>query len=273
MWSVRHCVKKPLFNLSLQFKRVATTCRPKANGFTLVELLVVLSIIVILSLVALPAIQSLQKAGGFTQAVYDISDSFNLSRSYAIAENTYVYVGLVELDRTKDLSVNPQVPGLGRVAMASVATKDGTNGFSGGAWGGTSANLALIRQPQVFDFLHLADDIPATAVGNMARPATPANSLNYAASIASFATTPFSIPLGAAAGGKYNFTSSIGYNSQGSLFLINNGVATSPPQWIEIDLQPVSGNVAPQPPADANVGNQAALLIDGVTGAATVYRP
>jgi prepilin-type N-terminal cleavage/methylation domain-containing protein len=282
------CVPRRLFNLEARLKRtvkseeasrIVTTCRSAISGFTLTELMVVLGIMAILTLVALPAIESLIKAGGFTKAVYDMSDSLNLSRSYAMAQNTYVYVGLAEFDRTQDISVSPQIAGgLGRVAMASVATKDGTSDVT--TWTGTSTDLVLLRQPQVFDFLHLSDNIPVAATGNMARPATPTNSLNYAANNASFSgATTFSVPLGGAAGGKYTFTSSIGYNSQGGLFLASKDPATGTitsvpsPQWVEIDLQPVSGNIPPPKIGDANVGNQAALLIDGVTGAATVYRP
>ena len=98
--------------------------RYQVRGFTLVELLVVIAIIVLLSFLAIPAIQSLGKAGGFTKGVYDMADSLNLARSYAVAQNTYVYVGLTEVDVTQSPSASPQVnSGIGgRVILAAVSS-------------------------------------------------------------------------------------------------------------------------------------------------------
>jgi prepilin-type N-terminal cleavage/methylation domain-containing protein len=233
-------------------------------GFTLVELLVVIAIIAILTVLALPAIQGLQKGGSFTQSVYSISDSFNLARSYALANNTYVYVGLTEVDRTQSAATLPQAAGLGRVVMACVASKDGTN---------STANLSQIRPTQIFDFLHIAAS--ASTTGNMARPAnltaTGADIYNLGGQYLTATPSPtFSVPIGSTA--KYNFTTAgtttgswvITINSQGNI--LPNGTQH---QWLEIDLQPMKGNAAPT----AAQGNQAALVIDGVTGAVTVYRP
>jgi prepilin-type N-terminal cleavage/methylation domain-containing protein len=252
-------------------KRI-TTLREVQNGFTLVELLTVISIASILAILSLPAVQGLQKAGSFNKAVYTMADSLQFARSYAMSQNTYVYVGLTEVARSQDPGVNPQTAGVGRVAMSIVATRDGVSDAA--TWStaaATGGNIIQVRPVQTFDFLHISTNpFPAATTGNMARllNVTPAN----ISSITSVTpTTPFSLPLGSAVGsGKYNFNNLgvICFNPQGEVLM--NGSAV---QWLEIDIQPMVGMVTPPTVTNANQGNQAALVVDGVAGAVTVYRP
>jgi len=245
-------------------------------GFTLIELLVVMAIIALLSFILIPALAGLQKAGSFTKNVYDLSDTVNFARSSAMGGNTYVYLGLTELDRTQSPGANPQQAGLGEVALAAVSTTDGTSDTttSNDATTWTSyngSNLTLLRPVQIFDFLYIAPQLPAATSGGMGRPQGVDN-LKAGGTLfpaTAFSTTPFSVPLGTSTtGGKYNFTSAIPFSPQGSIVL--NGTAA---QWIEIDLQPYQGGAAPVEPTSATQGNQAALMIDGATGSITVYRP
>jgi len=266
-------------------KRISTS-RPIANlpreikgGFTLVELLAVLAIAAILAVLTTPAIQSLLKAGTFTKSVYAMADSLNLARTYAMANNTYVYVGLTEVDNTKPIQTNPQVAGTGRVALAIVATKDGTNDSTLLTTNyGTGTFLTQVRQVQAFDFVHIVytANAPLTTTvgtGNMVRPTNITTALLTQMKMPATAvpTTPFSIPLGSSLGsGKYNFynntsTQILCFNPQGGVLLSGAAVL-----WLEIDLQPMRGTVKP---TTANEPNRAALLIDGVTGSITVYRP
>jgi prepilin-type N-terminal cleavage/methylation domain-containing protein len=254
----------------------------RRRGFTLVEMLTVVSIAAILALLSVPALQGLQTAGGFDKSLYALADSLNLARSYAVANNTYVYVGLTEVNRTQDPGAIPQVAGSGRVALSIVATSDGTSDYSSSnssvwtsAGNGTGANLTQVRQVQTFDGFHIASTaFPTATTGNMARPSnvetTPA-----LLPAANGPVTPFAVPLGAdvtTSGGKYNFNNTnsevICFNPQGGALL--NGSAV---QWLEIDVQPMLGTVAPAVPTNVNQGNQAALIVDGVTGAVSVYRP
>src|ERR1700678_1134106 len=103
-----------------------------SRGFTLMEMLTVISIAAILAVLTVPAMQGLQTAGGFDKSVYAMADSLNLARSYAMANNTYVYEGLTEVDRTQNPLAVPQVVGngMGRVALSIVATTDGTSDYS-----------------------------------------------------------------------------------------------------------------------------------------------
>jgi Tfp pilus assembly protein FimT len=245
-------------------------------------MLTVISITAILAVLSMPALQGVQSAGGFDKSVYALADSLNLARSYAVANNTYVYVGLTEVNRMQNPGAIPQVIGSGRVALSIVATTDGTSDYSSSsssvwtsAGNGTGANLTQVRQVQTFDGFHIASTaFPTATTGNMARPSNvePTPALLPAASAP---VTPFSIPLGAnvtTSSGKYNFNNTnseiICFNPQGGILL--NGSAV---QWLELDVQPMLGTVAPNTPSNVNKGNQAALIVDGVTGAVNVYRP
>jgi prepilin-type N-terminal cleavage/methylation domain-containing protein len=260
----------PKFHPAIPMK-IRTLSTKKKGGFTLVELLTVLSITAILAVLTVPAIQGLQSAGGFNKSVYAMADSLNLARSYAFANNTYVYVGLTEVDRTQNPLASPQNPGVGRVALSVVATTDGTSDV--GSFSTTGTNLTQVRQIQTFDFFHVASTVfPTVTTGNMARPAN-VSTTPALIPAASAPGTPFSLPLGSTSGsGKYNFTNThtqvICFNPQGGVLL--NGTAV---QWLEIDVQPMVGTVTPAAPANVNKGNQAAVIIDGVTGAVNVYRP
>ncbi|HEX4140043.1 MAG TPA: prepilin-type N-terminal cleavage/methylation domain-containing protein [Candidatus Methylacidiphilales bacterium] len=255
-----------------------TSSHKGQKGFTLIEMLTVITIAAVLAILSVPAVQGLGKAQNFDQSVYSFADALNLARSYAMANNTYVYVGLTELDCTQSLLSSPQNPGVGRVAMSIVATKDGTSDAS--SWSTSGANLTQVRQVQNFNFFHIAatsSSTPflSTGTGNMARPSNiSANLVTLMAMPASAApATAYSLPLGSASGGgKYNFsntnTQMICFNPQGGV-LLNGGSV----QWLEIDVQPMNGPVAPAAPTNVNAANLAALVVDGVTGSVTVYRP
>ncbi len=67
------------------------------QGFTLVELLVVISIIVLISAMAGPAIQALSGAGTINKSVNDLSRTLQLARTYAIANHAHVLVAFSPL--------------------------------------------------------------------------------------------------------------------------------------------------------------------------------
>jgi len=249
-----------------------------SESFTLIEMLVVIAVAAILAVLALPALTGLQTAGGFNQSVYAIADLLNLARSYALANNTYVYVGLTEVDRTVSTTTVPQTSITaataattgGRVALAIVASEDGTNNYNTTTGTLTPSNLIQVRPIQVFDFLHIYTGAGATGVwastGSMTR--TTGATVTYTGSVSS-TTVPvptFFMPLNGTA--KYNFTAAyssvIMINPQGGLLL--NG---SQKQRLEIDFQPFVGTVA----TTATQLNVAAVVLDGISGAAIVYRP
>jgi prepilin-type N-terminal cleavage/methylation domain-containing protein len=232
-------------------------------AFTLIELMVVMAIMGTLALIGIMAFQGLQNANRFSRNVYQLADEIKLARSYSVANDTYAYLGVTETDQTQNPGSTPQVAGIGRVDVGLVATKDGTN-FDSTNY--NSSDLVLVRPTASLDMIHIDASLPPATSGGMARPS---NNVNNLESEATLFATAFSLPLGSNQGaGKYNFVRSIPFNPQGTITV--NGSAV---QYVEIDLVPCVGATVPSSPASANQGDQAAIIVDGATGAITVYRP
>src|SRR5258708_18589762 len=82
---------------SLRLRRSDSIKRSR-EAFTLVELLVVLAIIAILSALAIPALQGLSGSKQFSSQLNDIAGILEQARSYATAQNTYVWVAFYPYD-------------------------------------------------------------------------------------------------------------------------------------------------------------------------------
>src|SRR5260370_37523186 len=103
-----------------------------SHGFTLLELLVVIAIIAVLSVLVAPAFTTIKGATDVTTAAYTISDTLQQARTYAIANNTYVWLGFYEENETATSPASQQPPytGVGKVLMAAVFSTDGTSIFA-----------------------------------------------------------------------------------------------------------------------------------------------
>jgi len=100
-------------------------------GFTLVELFSVLGTIAILLVLIRPAFTYIKGGIDVTGAAYTIKGVLDTARTYAKANNTYVWVGFYEEDVSTPSPVqapDPRCTGcVGRVVMSIVASKNGTN--------------------------------------------------------------------------------------------------------------------------------------------------
>jgi prepilin-type N-terminal cleavage/methylation domain-containing protein len=257
--------------------------RAARQGFTLVELLVVIGIIAILSSAASTAISSIKSASDFNSAVTQVSSVLEEARAYAMAKNTYVFVGFSEVDAAQSPQANPQQAGTGKVVVVAVASKDGTRGFDinsaspDQSWSQNYAaggNLMLVSRPisiSNVDFMDpkLASSSLLASTGAMERPAVTSSNDNISNGASSTASdTPLSFPLGnALSSGTYNFTHVIYFDPQGTARIqYVAGSALDP--YLEIDLEPVHGNAVPaSTPSDL-----AAIQVNGVSGAVHIYR-
>ncbi|MEI6491033.1 MAG: prepilin-type N-terminal cleavage/methylation domain-containing protein [Verrucomicrobiota bacterium] len=250
------------------------------RGFSLIELLVVIAILAILGAVAIPAMNSIKGASNVTKAAYDIAGTLEQARAYAMANNTYVFVGIAEVDSSVDASVKPQVATAdptvgGRVAVAVVASKDGTRGYDvtmnslpTPAWSDTnlSSNLVAIGKLQRFENIHLAPKFSTIPNGGGTTRPTVSSSFYQIGNSACTSVTPFDWPIGSATGlGQYSFQKVVNFDPQGIARIQSKNNSDSIAQYMDIGLQQTRG---------ANLStNVAAIQIDCMSGTTRIYRP
>jgi Tfp pilus assembly protein FimT len=253
-------------------------------------MLAVMAIMITMVALVVPAMIGINTSSNFTTTAYNIQSIIDQARAYAMGGNTYAWVGIAEENVSFGASQNPQVPGPGRIAVAVVTCNDGTRGYDATktslpnpAW--TNYNngnsFTALGKLQHFENVHLADfGATPPATGGMARPAIPDPPSGYPnyrlgnASAAANCVTPFDWPPGSALNaGQYSFKIVINFDPQGVARIQGAGNTNTVPQYMEIDLQPTHGNVVPAVPANQNAGNQAAIQINGMTGATHLYRP
>src|SRR5438874_13036544 len=88
------------------------------NAFTLVELLIVIGIIGVLLVLIAPAFTTMKGGTDVTSAAYTIKGVLDTARTYAKANNTYVWVGFYEENVENAASPNLSAPSIGRVIMS-----------------------------------------------------------------------------------------------------------------------------------------------------------
>lgn len=254
------------------------TRRGGRKAFTLVEMMVVISIVGILSAIASTAISSVESAGDFSEGINQITGVLNQARAYAMAKNTFVYVGFTEVDATQPVQANPPTAGNGRVVVVAMASRDGSRGFDasnsnpGSSWTSNynaGSDFMLISKPVYVNNLHLASQVDASS-GNMARPALSSAS-DLISGSSTQTETPLTFPLGAPlSSGQYNFNRVVYFDPQGTPHVqLATTVSGEIDPYLELDLQPTHGNVIPTSAA----ANVAAIQVDGMTGSLRVYRP
>ena len=245
-----------MINNASSLQKISSFRNVRSSGFSLVE---VISVMAIMSLIAvsMPAvIGAFTSAGKLTQSASDISSAMEHARAYAMAKNTYVYVGIQEIDGVNATASN----GVGKVAVVTVASLDGTRPYTTGAL--KASNIATIAKPQYFTNTHIATAASLTNGSNMT--SRPTASIDLGGSSAS---TTFQYPVTGTA--QLSFTKVVEFDPQG-VARVQTGTSFNPSvqAYIELPLVPAHGNAAV-----ANISNQAAVQVDGITGAVSVYRP
>ena len=293
----------PLF---LQQCRVQPVCpaRTVRGGFTLVEMLAVLGVIAVITALVVPAVTGINGSNNLTKATYDVASALEMARTYALANNTYVWVGLFEEDGAQS-SPNPTATNNGgRIILSVVASKDGTRydatattppGPFGSPNGSNPVALIQVNKIIKVENVHMAAvNDPNGVANNPARPAVPvayqtgdagASPNNTTGPFAQTTLSPtgnqttFTYPAPTSATNpvaspQYTFTKIIEFNPQGEASKIteNTYAGAGPQSFLEIALQPVHGNLVD--PRYAGTKNAAsAIQIEGLTGQTKVYRP
>jgi prepilin-type N-terminal cleavage/methylation domain-containing protein len=128
-------------------------------AFTLLELLVVITIIALLMVLVAPALNTIKGGSDATAVAYTIRGLLEQARTYAKANNTYAWVGFFE-ELNSISSTNPATAGLGRIVICTVASRDGTKVYSSVAspaadMDGSGARLSQIGKLVKLDNFHL----------------------------------------------------------------------------------------------------------------------
>jgi prepilin-type N-terminal cleavage/methylation domain-containing protein len=225
----------------------------KRGGFSLVELLVVISIIALLTAVGGPALSALTSSGGANQNISQLSGILEQAREYAVSQNTYVWVAFYTPTVTT---------GFKQVSVAVIASTDGTDpattSWQQNSYGTVpSSNLSLINRVVTLKQISLQ---LAGAFALPSLPGLPGQGVRDPDnSIASYATGFFSIQLPGTSTPTM-FTQAIEFTPSGQA---RNG--GGPVDVIDVDLQPQKGTVN-------DPKNVAVLRVNGLTGETAVYR-
>jgi type II secretory pathway pseudopilin PulG len=268
--------------------------RRQGAGFTLIELLLVIAIIMLMMGLLVPAFNSLKGSRTLAQTAFEISGALEQARSYAMSRNTYVWVGFFEEDIANPSPASPRAPGIGRVIVSVIASKDGMrykdttvdaskpSAFDNSISPRPADNPATVVQLGKllkFDNIHLAglnaNDSSANIPPRPAVPGeyqigdtSPASNPDFSKHPPGFGSTPvtnpttFNYPLTGPA--QYQFSKIIEFSPRGEAVKI----VDLPVPWMEVALQRTHGNIP-----DAANPDKVAIQIAGTTGEVKVYRP
>ena len=239
----------------------ASTLQPRA-GFTLLELLIVVGIIALLMVLIAPAFTTIKSGTDVTSSAYTIKGVLDTARTYAKANNTYVWVGFYEEDVSQP-STNPPTPGNGRLIMSIVASKDGTNVATTNPIDRTK--LIQVGKLTKIDNVHLATFPDATATPPPTsfdtRPPVTFGGTQYTLAGLPDSTTPFQYPL--AGTPQYSFVKAVQLSPRGEARINNTALQRA----AEIGLRQTHGTTV-----DTNSPNVVAVQFNGFAGDVKIYR-
>jgi len=270
----------------------------KMAAFSLIELLMVITIIIVMMTFLVPAFNGIQGGRDVTKAAYDIAGDLEQARTYAMANNTYVWVGFYEEDGSQ-LSTNPAKAGTGRLVMSVVASQNGerysdstVNASTPAAFGtgapSNTVNLVQISKLIKVSNVHagtLNDGLSSNSLNNPKRPPVqPAYQVGDTTfgghvNAPSLNPTSFTYPLaiaGSTQTPQYTFTKIIEFNPQGEASKIVENVFTGPgPQdRMEIAFQPTHGSSLDARYTGINSTKAGAVVqVEGITGQVQMFKP
>jgi len=241
-----------------------------------------MGIIAILLVIMAPAFTTLKSGADVTSAADTVKGVLDQARTYAMANDTYTWVGFFEEDVSTG-STNPATAGTGRIVMSIVASTDGTIIYDPK----TPAKIATTRLIQVgkltkIENVHLASftDTPLGTGSTFAtRPnVTPISTYRIGSTTPTNSLTPFQYPVGnPEPAAQYTFVKAVQFSSKGEARIDNstvdvNNIEVYPLQAAaEIGMVPTHSTTL----ANANpnlVPNRVAIQFTGAGGDVTIYR-
>jgi prepilin-type N-terminal cleavage/methylation domain-containing protein len=231
--------------------------RRRSFGFTLLELLIVVSIIGLLLVLIAPAFTTIKGGTDVTSAAYTIKGVLDNARTYAKANNTYTWVGFWG-------SIGSNVTG--SVALSVVASKDGTDlGTSVNQPPGNRVDMTTLVTP-----VGKVTRLDNAHIGDTGTPTDNGTEFESRASVDSY------YRINAAGMSDYYFTEQgtqfdywIRFSPRGEAVV--KGGATQITQYAEIGLLPTHGTTLAATINPAS-GNLVAIQISGLGGNVRIYR-
>ena len=245
-----------------------------------------MGIIVLLTVLVVPALTNLKGAGDITTAAETITGTLAQARTYAMANNTYTWVGFYEEAASSATApaATPPYPGKGRLLLATIRSLDGTSIFDDTD---SSAVLPTTRIAQVGKLVKI-EGVHVTDIG--APPSPTPNPTPPPNSLAGRSDWPYIY----AAGGNadhfnrissdsddktkfwfiaqgYTFYKTVRFSPRGEA---NLNSTYSLKIAAELGLVPTHGNAAPTAPPSGGrySGNVVAIQFSGVGGNFKIYR-
>jgi len=262
------------------------------RGFTLLELSIVVIIVGLLLMLIGPAFTAIKSNTDVTSAAYSIKGVLEAARTYAKTNNTYTWVGFYEEDVSQS-STNPPTPGVGRVVMSIVASKNGTNVY--GLGNGVIDPTKLVQIGKLIKIENVHIPLFAICQTNCTgdtfdtRPAVqndPTAGYNYSrfGELNAFPpnTAPFTAPYNfqypvgnPAPVAQYTFSKLLQFSPRGESRV--NGDSYDIRRVVEIGLIQTHGPATPPPTGAGNggsnfAGNVVAVQINGFAGDVRIYR-
>jgi prepilin-type N-terminal cleavage/methylation domain-containing protein len=262
----------PLGRFSLRPRENASTLQ-RFNGFTLLELLIVVGIVAMLMVLIAPAFTTIKSGGDVTSAAYTIKGVLDTARTYAKANNTYTWVGFFEEDVS---SPTPGTAGVGRLVMSIIASKDGTMLYTGNLTGsvildGPPNQTALVQVGKLvkIDNVHLKTFSTPTQTpppdNFVTRPAATSTAAQIGDTAPPNPALTFHYPVGNSSP-QYTFVKVIQFSSRGEGVITNGNYVLAPIS--EIGVEPTHGAVVPA----STPANIFAVQFNGFAGDVKIYR-
>lgn len=260
-----------------------------SRGFSVIELMAVVGLVAMLAVFLVPGMSSVGQGREAASAAVEIAGLLEQARAYAMAKNTYVWVGFAEEDASQPPRV-PMAQGGGRVVISIVASRNGERYADDGH---TPPDFSAANNVVVLEQIHRVVHLPGVrliaansgmASGNS--PVRPAVAAEYQVGDApefdpqneaglfaasGVGTLTFPHPLSGAV--QYQFQKIIEFSPRGEASKAGELTLAGPgaPDRIEVAVAPAPGGQVAGPFRQTGAAS-AAVQIDGLSGNVRIFQ-